>query len=76
MYFGTKSYLKSNHYHTFKNPLTFLEGSCLWGAFSLAFFFFSLSAADETLFFDYLSTPLWTCIFSSCLFQLLMLRFS
>jgi len=26
MYFGMKSYLKSNHYHTAKHPLNLLDG--------------------------------------------------
>jgi hypothetical protein len=31
MYFGTKSYLKSNHYHTVKHPLKHWKQDGTWG---------------------------------------------
>jgi len=30
MYFGTKSYLKSNHYHTSKHPLSLQPGRLIY----------------------------------------------
>jgi hypothetical protein len=33
MYFGTKSYLKSNRYHTAKHSLTICAHACGWSSF-------------------------------------------